>query len=138
MPSYAYLDVSAIVKLVVAEPETSALEQDAAGRDGLITSRLAVTEVLRAVRRAGLRRAIRTAEDVFDSLVLVDVTRAILARAAAVLPPDLRSLDAIHLATAAGLELPNLSFVTYYGRLAAAAERAGLIVNQPGIRRDSR
>ena len=135
MPGYAYLDASAIVKLVVVEPETSALEQLAAASDGLVTSRLSTTEVLRAVRRAGLRRAIQTAEDVFESLVLIDVTRAVLARAAAVPPLDLRSLDAIHLATAASLDLPGLTFVTYDVRLAGAAERAGLAVTQPGIRR---
>jgi len=129
---YAYLDASAIVKLIVAEPETGALEQYVLERDGLVGSRLALTEVLRAIRRSGRRRTIETAEDVFESLVLVDVTRAVLARAATLPPHDLRTLDAIHLATALSLDLPALAVVSYDQRLAGAARLAGLAVDQPG------
>ena len=67
MPGYAYLDASAIVKLVVAEPETAALERDLADRIALLTSRLSATEVLRAARRQPHRRVLQQAEEVLDS-----------------------------------------------------------------------
>ena len=131
MPGYAYLDASAIVKLVVAEPETAALERDVAGRIALLSSRLSATEVLRAARRHPLRRVLQQAEDVLDSFVLMEVTSAILKRAGALGPTDLRTLDAIHLATALGLGLANLEFLTYDVRLARAARAHGLSVSKP-------
>ena len=134
MSGYAYLDASAIVKLVVAEPETAALERDLANRQALVCSRLGGTEVLRAARRSGQRRLLSHAEDALDSFVFLDITPAILKRAAALDSPGLRTLDAIHLATALGLEQADLHFVTYDARLAAAARTYGLDTVAPGSR----
>ena len=133
MPGYAYLDASAIVKLVVAEAETAALERDLVGRRALLTSRLSATEVLRAARRGAPRRVLQHAEDVLDSFVLMDITPAILKRASTLGPPDLRTLDAIHLATALSLGLADLDFVAYDGRLARAARAHGLGTAAPGV-----
>jgi hypothetical protein len=132
MPSYAYLDASAIVKLAVIEAETAALETDAASRDGLLSSRLGATEARRAARRAGNRRVIHQIDEVLESLVLVELTPAIVSRAGLVGPPEMRTLDALHLATALSLTLPSLDFITYDRRLASAAAAAGLRVAQPG------
>ena len=134
MKRYAYLDASAIVKLVAAEPETPALERNLVSRAGLLSSRLGGVEVRRAVQRSGHRRLLQQVDDVFACLVFVEVTVSILNRAAALTPPDLRTLDAIHLATATGLDVANLDFISYDARLADAARAHGLSVCQPGAR----
>ena len=131
MAGYAYLDASALAKLVVVEPETAALERDAAGRAGLLSSRLGATELRRAAGRVGKRRVVQQVEDVLAAVVLVEVTAAILERAGRLNPPELRALDAIHLATALTLSIADLDFVTYDARLAAAARATGLTVAQP-------
>jgi predicted nucleic acid-binding protein len=132
MSDYAYLDASAIVKLVFAEQETDALEQDLAGRAALISSRLSATEVLRAGRRGAHRRALQQAQETLDSFVFLEVTPAILKRAASFEQTELRTLDAIHLATALSLDAVNLDFLTYDARLANAARAHGLRVAAPG------
>jgi predicted nucleic acid-binding protein len=129
---YAYLDSSAIVRLVVHEAETAALEGDCAQRAGLLTSRLAATELTRAARRLGGHRLLQQVDEVLESFVLVELSVPILARAGRLDPPALRTLDAIHIATAETLDVPGLSFVTYDERLAGAAALHGLSVWQPG------
>lgn len=128
MAGYAYLDASAIVKLVVAEAHTADVERDAATRTALLSSRLSATEVMRAARRQPQRRVLQQVEDVLESFVLLDVTAAILKHAAMLVPTELRTLDAIHLATALSLGLDNLDFLTYDTRLATAARTHGLSV----------
>ena len=128
MAGYAYLDASAIVKLVVAEAHTADVERDAATRTALLSSRLSATEVMRAARRQPQRRVLQQVEDVLESFVLLDVTAAILKHAARLAPTELRTLDAIHLATALSLGLDNLDFLTYDTRLATAARTHGLSV----------
>jgi predicted nucleic acid-binding protein len=132
VPRYAYLDASAIAKLVVAEAESDALQRDLALRSGLVSSRLGAVEVQRAARRSRMPRVLQHAEDVLAALVLLELTPAILERAGRLAPPELRTLDALHLATAMMLTLPGLDFITYDGRLADAARAAGLAVVQPG------
>src|SRR2546427_288744 len=75
---FAYLDASAIVKLVVAEPETAALERALEDRAGLFSSRLGAAEVIRAARRRSNRRVLQQTDEVLDALVLMDVTPPIL------------------------------------------------------------
>ena len=132
MAGYAYLDASAIVKLVVAEPETAALERDLADRTALLSSRLSATEVLRAARRGAHRRVLQQAEDVLDSLVFLEITPAILRRAASFEQAELRTLDAIHLATALSLDVADLDFLAYDERLARVARAHGLGTAAPG------
>ena len=128
----AYIDSSALLKLIVREDETAALEADLAARDGLVTSALAVVECRRALRRAGPKRLLQHAEEVFDSVYLVELTRPILERAAALEPVLMRSLDAIHLATALAVGDPELELLTYDDRMAEGARAGGLRVLQPG------
>jgi predicted nucleic acid-binding protein len=128
MPQYGYLDASAIVKLARREHDTEAVERLMLEYDGFLSSRLSEVEVARATDRNPDRQLLQKVDEVFEAIVLVDVTRPILERAAAVAPRDLRSLDAIHLATALALNIPDLDFITYDARLARAARAHGLTV----------
>ena len=127
-----YLDSSALVKLVVTEPESSALAAFLKGRSERVSSAMALTEVPRALRRAGFGASERRrAREVMARVALVELDRRILAAAAALDPAALRTLDAIHLATALAVREDLAAIVTYDRRLAAAAERAHLEVNVP-------
>ena len=132
MAGTAYVDSSALLKLAVREPETPALEADLAGRDGLVSSRLAVVECRRAARRASHRRLLQTVDQILEAIYLIDVTPAILDDAAAADPPLLRSLDAIHLATALSIGDAQMEVITYDARCAEAARASGMSVVQPG------
>lgn len=132
MAGTAYVESSALLKLAVREPETPALEADLAARDGLVSSRLAVVECRRAARRASHRRLLQTVDQILEAIYLIDVTPAILDDAAAADPPVLRSLDAIHLATALSIGDAQMEVITYDARFAEAARASGLVVVQPG------
>jgi predicted nucleic acid-binding protein len=127
-----YLDSSALVKLVVREAESDALRAFVAARAAAVTSAVAVTEVGRAVRRLSPRRGLADrARLVLDGVALLAVDLEILDRAAALAPAELRTLDAIHVASALSLRPDLLAFVTYDDRQRAAARRAGLPVAAP-------
>lgn len=130
MPA-AYIDSSALLKLVVRENETSALEADLAERDGLVVSAVALVECRRAASRAGHKRLLQRVDELFEAVYLIAVTPAILERAALLEPPPVRSLDAIHIATALSLDDRTLDLITYDGRMADAARMNGLPVVQP-------
>lgn len=132
MGGVAYVDSSALLKIVIREAETPALEADFAARDGLVTSRLAVLECRRAARRLLRGRALQSVEQVLEAVYLLEITPAILERAATAGPLTLRSLDAIHLATALSIDDPELEVITFDRRFAEAAAASGLRVVQPG------
>ena len=94
-----YLDSSAIVKLVVREAESTALRRYLRGRRPVVASALARVEVLRAVLALG-DAARERAGVVLSRIELVRINDRVLAMASKLSPADLRSLDAIHLATA--------------------------------------
>lgn len=121
------------MKLVVREPESSALFEWLAARPERVSSAIARVEVLRALRRVGSPEAARRrAVEILTRLALVPIDRRVIEVAGDLDPADLRSLDAVHLATALSLG-PDLGpVVTYDGRLAQAARRAGLEVEAPG------
>ena len=127
-----YLDSSAIVKLVVPEPESEALCRFLADHEDRVASGLVRVEVLRALRRTNgrSRAALRRAEQVLEGIALVAVDEAILHDAATLGPAPLRSLDAVHLATALSLDALE-ALVTYDILLRAAAVAAGLEVESP-------
>ncbi|MBI4269493.1 MAG: type II toxin-antitoxin system VapC family toxin [Candidatus Rokubacteria bacterium] len=130
--SCVYLDSSALVKLVVREPESAALVEFLRPHAERVSSALALTEVPRALRRGGFGSAERRrARAVLARVALVDVDRRALAAAAVLPPPALGSLDAIHLATALALREDLAALVTYDRRLAAAAERLEVEVRAP-------
>jgi predicted nucleic acid-binding protein len=132
MPGFAYLDASALVKLAVYEPETPALERAVLDRDALFTSEVGAIELHRALGRTGQASAQDQADAVLDAVFLADLTPAVRSQAGRLAPRSLRTLDAIHVATAANLSLPGLDFITYDDRQAAAARAHGLRVLQPG------
>jgi uncharacterized protein len=125
-----YLDSSAIVKLAVREPESLALRRYLRRRQPLVSSALARTEVLRALLPAG-DEAVARGRNVLERLDLVRVNDRILNSAGVLPPPDLRSLDAIHLATARDLGSELAALVTYDDRMVAAAKRLGYRIVQP-------
>jgi hypothetical protein len=131
MAGAAYLDSSALLKLVVEEPGSWALSEYVARRDRC-SSDLSRVELPRAVRRRGLGSgAIGLAARVLDSVELVRLDDDILSRASELGPPALRTLDAIHLASALSFGRELDALVTYDRRLAEAAEHAGLTVSAP-------
>ena len=125
-----YLDSSAIVKLAVEEPESAALRRYLRRRRPFVTSALARTEVARALLPLG-QAAVRRGQDVLSRVDLVRVNERVLSTAGALLPVELRSLDAIHLATAQQLGTDLARVVTYDERMAAAAEALGWSVAAP-------
>jgi predicted nucleic acid-binding protein len=127
----AYLDSSALVKLAVEEIESGALRGHLAGTAQIASSALARVEVPRAVRRYG-QVAIDSARDVLRSAGLVPVTEAILDAAAVLDHAVLRSLDAIHVASALSMREVIAEVVTYDRRMAEAATAHGLTVVAPG------
>lgn len=126
-----YVDTSALVKLVVAEPETAALRGWlTAGERDPIACDLVRTELTRAVRLVAPDR-LATARTVLDSVTLTTVTTAVFESAGRLDPAVLRSLDAIHLAAALDLGDDLEGMVTYDGRLGDAARREGIAVVSP-------
>jgi len=125
-----YLDSSAIVKLAVAEKESTALRRYLRRRAPLVVSALARTEVARALLPLG-PAAVQRGHDVLTSLELIRVSDRILVEAGSLLPPDLRSLDAIHLATMRQLGASLRRLVTYDSRMFAAALELGIAAVAP-------
>jgi predicted nucleic acid-binding protein len=133
-----YLDSAAVVKLVRQESHSVDLVAWLAGhRDvPLVSSTLVEVEVPRALRRSAPQALVGVPAAV-GRLFRLEIDATIRATAAAFAEPTLRSLDAIHLATAqvlaneAGATLT--AFVTYDQRLLASARAAGLPVASPGV-----
>jgi predicted nucleic acid-binding protein len=129
-PRLTYVDSSAIVKLAVAEPESKALRRFLSRRRQLVTSALARTEVARALMPSGTE-AVSRGEDVLRRIQLVRLNDRVLREAGRIEPAELRSLDAIHLASARQLGASVKQIVTYDERLADAATASGWSVAAP-------
>ncbi len=125
-----YLDSSAIVKLAVRENESVALRRYLRRRRPLVSSSLARTEVMRALLPGG-DDAVAAGWKVLSRLDLVRISTGVLDAAAVLLPTELRSLDAIHLATARRLGHDLGAIVTYDERMAEAATLLGHSVVAP-------
>ena len=128
-----YLDSSALMKLILPEPESEALEQALHRWPHWLSSELAAVECRRALRRIGAPKAAgRRADGVLATVVLLRLDEPVLRLASHVGPPLLRSLDAIHLASALSIgDYPD-AFITYDDRLAEAARTLKLHVLAPG------
>ncbi len=128
-----YLDASALMKLVRREEETSALREwlEMRPEQPLVTSEVGRVEVLRAARRVG-GPGLAEARAVVGDLDLVALDRAVQDVACDLGDPPLRTLDALHLASALLLGDALTAFIAYDRRLADAARDAGLAVAAPG------
>ena len=123
-----YFDSSAIAKLTQLEAESQALIDFLDGHEiEASTSILAEVEVMRTLRRNRLDydQAVR-------GFYLLQIDDDVRREAVRVGSPQLRSIDAIHVATALAVGDEDLKFVTYDDRQADAARAAGLTVVQPG------
>ena len=127
----AYLDTSAVVKLLVREVETAALRRWLRRRPRRVASTLLHVELLRAAKRAGVPALIAEARRLLGGITLVSIDSAILHRAAELDPGTLRTLDAVHLATALTLGSDLAAVVTYDQRMADGARMLGLTVAAP-------
>jgi predicted nucleic acid-binding protein len=127
-----YLDSAAIVKLVHAEAESQALRDwlDERAETGWTSSVLAEIESSRALARYAPEAVVRL-HPVLDLIDLVELDSGVRILAQTVKPVTVRSLAAIHLATALRVRPYLTSFVTYDKRLADAAQAAGLTVDTP-------
>jgi predicted nucleic acid-binding protein len=134
--SLTYLDSSALVKLILREPATNALRTFLPKHPFRVSSTIAVVEVVRAVTRArstpvSRARAAAAARDVLRRIGLIELDADILRTASQLESRDLRTLDALHLASALSLGGDLDVMVAYDARLAAAARLAGVAVASP-------
>jgi len=128
-----YLETSAFLKLVTTEPETSALHSWVQQEDPtLFSSDLLRTEALWAARRYSVE-AHRLARRRLEALTFLSLTTDICERAADLDPAILRSLDALHLASALSVAEELEGIVTYDERLRAAADLHGVAVVAPSV-----
>jgi predicted nucleic acid-binding protein len=129
-PELVYLDSSAFVKLVLAEPETPALLAALEGVERLVASEILEIEVMRATRRG--RGDTTVARNQLAAVRLLPLNSEIRRRASELDPPSVGSLDAIHLATALSLDDRLDRLYAYDERMSIAARAAGLDVYAPG------
>ena len=129
--SAIYADSSALVKLIIEEDESEALRRaiEEAGV-GLLTSQIAEIEVARAVKVANPDQ-LGECERLLASCTRVRVSESIVRRATILASARLRTLDAIHLATALRADVATM--LVYDERLGTAAGAAGLTVLRPGL-----
>lgn len=127
-----YLDSSALVKLVFEEAESDVLTNWLAEREEMpkISSQISTIELVRTCRRRD-EDAVGDARQVLAGLDLLPLAVDLVEQATLVGPPELRSLDAIHLASVLSLREEVIAFVVYDARLASAAIEAGLPVASP-------
>lgn len=129
MTRTSYVDASALVKLIIAEPESVGMERWYVESERVVTSRVGIVETRRAVSRRPHDAG--HLDHVLDRIEVIALDLPIADHAAAVQPATIRTLDAIHLATALAA-MPDLdAFVTYDDRQAEAARALGLPVVSP-------
>lgn len=118
------------MKLVIDEPESEALAGYVREDDLLVTSHLALVEVPRATKLANPGKAVeRETDRRLRRCALVVVSDRLLRQAASLTSREIRTLDAIHLASAAHVRADEL--VTYDRRLTAGAATHGLAATAP-------
>ena len=130
--SILYLDSSALVKLIVPEAETVPLLRFMLYWPYRLASQVGFVEVHRAVRRVSRDYELqRRAEEVLSTIHFMDIYMDILGEASLLEPLHLRSLDAIHIASALSLGREVGGFVTYDRNMTEAARRMKLNVLAP-------
>lgn len=127
----AYLDSSALFKLVVPEQETAALKAALVSWPRRVSSELTVVELLLSTRRRGGGADAGALRLLANRIDLHQLDRRLLLSAGVVTPVALRSLDAIHLATIGRLARSIGVVFTYDRRLGEAVAAAGIPVEAP-------
>jgi predicted nucleic acid-binding protein len=128
LTSVAYVDASALVKLIVDEPDSSPMRRWYIENERVVSSRVGLVEARRAANRRDHDPVHLDA--ILETVEIFEFDVDVGDRAAVVGPTGLKTLEAIHLATA--LAIPGLAaFVTYDDRLAEAARAVGLPVVRP-------
>ncbi len=124
-----YLDTSAAVKILIGEKESSALRSYLSDHDWA-SSALVRTELVRGLALVD-PSVVPRALDLLAQGSLLAIDSEVLDAAARLSPPSLRSIDAIHLASALQLRDELTAFVAYDDRLLAAASALGMPVASP-------
>jgi predicted nucleic acid-binding protein len=124
-----YLDTSAFLKLVVAEKESAALRSWMATSGPCWSSQLLQTEALRAAHRLGI--GVRVITEALDAVSLVAPGPATFRAAGLLQPPELRTLDALHVAAALELGADLEGIVSYDARMMEGARAATIMVVTP-------
>jgi predicted nucleic acid-binding protein len=137
----AYVDTSALGRILLNEPDKAAIELAFEGIDEVVSSRLLWIELRRLARRCEVRTAAagepqqvsQLAEELLRPIAAIPLEESLLANAEVIRPTSVAALDAIHLATAVHLaEVSPLDvIVTYDRRLAEGAREHGLKVLAP-------
>ena len=127
-----YIDTSALVKLLFDEPESIALTNWLSLKTDVpkVSSDLSTVELLRTCQRIN-ESLVDDARRLLAGVDLMPIDHVVVEQAATIVPHELRSLDAIHLASALSLKEDLTDFVAYDARLCSAAARAGLLVVSP-------
>ena len=128
-----YVDTSALVKMVVVEERSEDLRAFLADTHPLVSSALVRTELVQAAARHSARAALVAKQLIDQSVATITLSDDLLDEAGALRAadaPGLRSLDAIHVASALSLR-QQVDVVTYDQRMAAAVEAFGLRAIQP-------
>ena len=137
-----YLESSALLSLWFGEPGGDRIAEAVADATAAITSDLTRIEcqraflrrrLLRSVNAAQLLRLQARAEAVWSAVHMLGFGPQVCARAGEIAPETpVRTLDALHLASALSIANDLTAFIAYDRRLATAAEAAGLPTIQPG------
>ena len=120
------------MKLAITAAESAELTKFLAGAERVLSSEVCEVEVVRAAANEEGERGETVARRVLAEVSLVEITREVRLRASQLPPLTMRSLDAIHLATALDLAIEGVVFVGYERRLQEAAAAAGLEIQSPG------
>lgn len=130
------MDTSALTKLLIAEAETTDLRSWLVARteqgEYAVTSALGRVELMRAVARQGEPGLPERARYLLEGLDILPISDAVITLAESIGPATLRSIDAIHLASAAQIRAELTSFVTYDRRLLEGCRDAGFDTQSPG------
>ena len=125
-----YIDTSALVKTILDEAESPAFREYLVDKDAVFTSALTRIEFPRAIARGAPSR-MTVALRRIQTLNYIGLSADILRSAAAVQPVTLRTLDAIHLASALSIRSELEALVAYDDRLLAAAASLGIPTASP-------
>lgn len=132
-----YADTSALLKLLVREAESTAIESELTRWPSLATSVVTEVELPRAVARAREDRPDTVIdgslilEGVLAAAAIIELSENIVTAARDVAPVQVGALDAIHVASALSLERELAGVATYDHRMAEALARAGVVVVAP-------